>query len=116
MIGAHFSRRPEDHVVNCVIRFKPGYCVLYFKKLLMLKRFEFTYSDLTHTVTLTTLGRSLSHCASLILTTPLTPTGALTRGVSSTHRASHTRAVLLAPAVSSCGAPCTHRAFLTHFK
>ena len=50
-----------------------------------------------------------SHTRSLSLTpclshthTLLTPVGALTRGVSFTHRASHTRAV------SGCGAPFTH--------
>ena len=58
------------------------------------------YSDLTHAVTLTTLGRSLTPGASYTHT----PAGALTHGVSFTHRA-----VLLAPAVSSaCGAPFTH--------
>ena len=59
------------------------------------------YSDLTHAVlTHPTHGRSLTHCAS---STHTTPAGALTRGVSFTHRA-----VLLAPAVSSaCGASST---------
>ena len=66
------------------------------------------YSDLTHAVTLTH-GRSLTHRASHILTTPLTPVGALTRGVSSTQGGSHTRAASRAHVVSSpCGAPFTH--------
>ena len=48
-----------------------------------------THSDLTHAVFLTH-SRSLTHRASLTHTTPLTPAGALTRGVSPTHRASLT--------------------------
>ena len=64
--------------------------------------------------------RSLSHRASVTHTTPLTPAGALTRGVSCTHRAflTHTgaltRGVSLAHrashtrAVSGCGSPFTH--------
>ena len=62
----------------------------------------------SHTVTLTTHGRSLTR-ASLTQTTLLTPAGALTRGVSFTQGGSHTRAASRAHMVSSpCGAPFTH--------
>ena len=73
------------------------------------------YSDLTHAVTLTTHGRSLTRAFSLTHTIPFTHAGALTRGVSLIQGGSHTRAVSLAHAAPlTRGASFTQTVSLTH--
>ena len=85
LLSRHAHRRVTTPRLHSTFKLTPGDAATCSCMATDISR---VYRDLTHTVFLPTHGRSLSR-ASYIHTTLLTPTGALTRGVSFAHRASH---------------------------